>query len=234
MTGNSFYFRKIHSLLGVIPVGFFLIEHLLTNYSAFQGGKEGFNDSIDFLNGLPLVLLLEIVGVWLPLLYHGVYGLYIAYTARNNVSQYGYFRNIMFMMQRTTGVITLIFVAWHFFGTRVQVAVGNVEHSELGGTMHDILTNPYYFAFYVVGVVAATFHFSNGMWSFLVSWGITVGPRAQRISTFVWIGVFLLMTTMFILTLTAFVDPEFASLSSITPSNAYDVGLLEQVLRSVN
>jgi succinate dehydrogenase / fumarate reductase, cytochrome b subunit len=234
MTGNSYYFRKIHSLLGVIPVGFFLIEHLLTNYSAFQGGKQGFVDQINWLNGLPLVLLLEIVGIWIPLLYHGVYGLYIAYTARNNVSNFGYFRNIMFMLQRTTGVITLIFVAWHFFGTRFQVAIGNTEHAELGSTMHDLLTNPYYFAFYVVGVVAASFHFCNGMWSFLVSWGITIGPRAQRVSTYVWLGAFVLITTMFILSLTAFVDPEFASLSAITPSNAYGVGLLEQALRSVN
>jgi succinate dehydrogenase / fumarate reductase cytochrome b subunit len=200
MTGNSYYFRKIHSLLGVIPVGFFLIEHLLTNYTAFQGGKQGFIDQINWLNGLPLVLLLEIVGIWIPLLYHGVYGLYIAYTARNNVSNFGYFRNIMFMLQRTTGVITLIFVAWHFFGTRFQVAIGNVEH-----------------AFYVIGVVASSFHFCNGMWSFLVSWGITIGPRAQRVSTYVWLGAFVLITTMFILSLTAFVDPQFSSMSAITP-----------------
>jgi succinate dehydrogenase / fumarate reductase cytochrome b subunit len=217
MTGNSYYFRKIHSLLGVIPVGFFLIEHLLTNYTAFQGGKQGFVEQINWLNGLPLVLLLEIVGIWIPLLYHGIYGLYIAYTARNNVSNFGYFRNIMFMLQRTTGVITLIFVAWHFFGTRFQVAVGNVPHENVGSTMHDILTNPYYFAFYVIGVVAATFHFCNGMWSFLVSWGITIGPRAQRVSTFVWLGAFVLISTMFILSLTAFVDPQFASMTAVTP-----------------
>jgi succinate dehydrogenase / fumarate reductase cytochrome b subunit len=123
----------------------------------------------------------------------------------------------MFMLQRTTGVITLIFVAWHFFGTRFQVAIGNVEHANLGTTMHDLLTNPYYFAFYVIGVVSSTFHFCNGMWSFLVSWGITIGPRAQRVSTYVWLGAFVLITTMFILSLTAFVDPQFSSMSAITP-----------------
>ncbi|MCD1259764.1 succinate dehydrogenase cytochrome b558 subunit [Paenibacillus athensensis] len=211
MTGNSYYFRKIHSLLGVIPVGFFLIEHLLTNYEAVKG-HAAFVDQINWLNGLPLVLFMEIFGIWLPLLYHAVYGLYVAYQARNNVSNYGYFRNRMFFLQRVTGVITFLFVAWHFFETRLQVAFGNVEHSELGMTMHDIATNPVLFTIYVIGIVSAVFHFSNGMWSFLVSWGITVGPRAQRISTYIWMGVFVVMAVMFIMSLVSFTGTEFEQL----------------------
>lgn len=210
MKSNSFYSRRLHSLLGVIPLGTFLIMHMLTNYEAFNGGKESFLDRVEFINSLPLVLILEILGIWLPLLYHGVYGLYIAYQARNNVSQYGYFRNHLFLWQRITGVLTLVFVAWHVFQTRVQVALGQIEHSELGGTMHEIATNPIYFALYVIGIVAATFHFSNGLWSFLVSWGITVGPRAQRVSTYICLGLFVVMSTLFILALAAFTGNEFA------------------------
>ncbi|SEC66947.1 succinate dehydrogenase cytochrome b558 subunit [Paenibacillus sp. GP183] len=220
MTGNSYYFRKIHSLLGVIPVGFFLIEHLLTNYSAVDG-HAAFVKQIDWLNSLPLVLFLEIFGIWLPLLYHGVYGLYVAYQSRNNVSNYGYFRNQMFFLQRVTGVLTFIFVAWHFFETRFQVSLGNVSHGELGITMHNITTNPVLFTIYVIGIIAAVFHFSNGMWSFLVSWGITVGPRAQRISTYVWLGVFVVMSVMFIMSLTAFTDTQFERL----PAASSHIGL---------
>ncbi|GFZ76448.1 succinate dehydrogenase cytochrome B558 [Paenibacillus marchantiophytorum] len=207
--GNSYYFRKIHSLLGVIPVGFFLIEHLLTNYEATKG-PAAFVDQINWLNGLPLVLLLEIVGIWLPLLYHAVYGLYVAYQARNNVSSYGYFRNQMFMLQRVTGVLTFLFVAWHLFETRLQVALGNVAHEDLGRTMHDIATNPVIFTIYVIGVVSASFHFCNGIWSFLVSWGITVGPRAQRYSSIIWMALFVVMSVMFIMSLVAFTGTEFS------------------------
>src|ERR1039458_6661148 len=35
--GNSFLFRKLHSLLGVIPIGAFLLEHLLSNFEALKG-----------------------------------------------------------------------------------------------------------------------------------------------------------------------------------------------------
>lgn len=213
MTGNSYYYRKLHSLLGVIPVGLFLIEHLITNYEAFNGGHQAFIDSVRWLNRLPLVFFLELFGIWLPILYHGIYGLFVAFQSRNNVNRYGYYRNMMFMLQRVTGVITLIFIAWHFFTTRFQVTLGNQTHDSLGVLMHEVFTTPAYFTLYLIGVLAATFHFSNGMWSFLVSWGITIGPRAQRVSSVVWMGVFVIMSVMFILTMVAFTDASFQDTS---------------------
>lgn len=213
MKVNSFYSRKLHSLLGVIPLGFFLVEHLLTNFEAFNSGKEGFIDAVLWLNSLPFVVLLELFGIWLPLLYHGVYGLFIAFQAKHNIGNYSYGRNIMFSLQRFTGVATLIFVVWHFYETRFQVALGNIGHEDLGQQMHSIVTNPLFFTLYIIGIVAATFHFSNGMWSFLVAWGITIGPRAQRASTYVWMAVFVIMSVLFILALNAFRNEEFAAVA---------------------
>lgn len=211
MKGNSYYSRKLHSLLGVIPLGFFIIEHVITNYSAVEGGKQGFVDSVKGLHDLPLVFFLELFGIWLPLLYHGVYGLYVAYQSKNNVSNYSYARNVMFMLQRVTGVITFIFVFWHFYDTRFQIAIGNVEQLEVGTRMHELLSNPVYFILYAIAVVSAVFHFSNGLWAFFVSWGITVGPRAQRVSTYVCMGIFVIVSVMFILSLFAFSSSEFAA-----------------------
>ena len=64
MKGNSYFARKFHSLLGVIPLGLFIVEHAIANYTAFESGPEGFNKSVSFLNGLPLVLFLEIFGTF--------------------------------------------------------------------------------------------------------------------------------------------------------------------------
>ncbi|MEI7026664.1 succinate dehydrogenase cytochrome b558 subunit [Paenibacillus sp. y28] len=214
MTGNSYYYRKLHSLLGVVPVGFFLVEHMLTNYEAFRGGPVQFAEQVKWLNDLPLIFLLELFGIWLPLLYHGVYGLYVAFQSNNNVNRYSYGRNWMFTLQRVTGVITLVYIAWHVFQTRVQVALG-LEHIELGKVMHGISTNGVMFALYTIGILAACFHFSNGMWSFLVSWGITIGPRAQKVSSYIWAGVFVVMAAMFIASLAAFMDPQFNSIPTI-------------------
>jgi succinate dehydrogenase / fumarate reductase cytochrome b subunit len=214
MKVNSFYSRKLHSLLGVIPLGFFLLEHLLTNFEAFYG-LEAFSEQIEWLVSLPLVLILEIVGIWLPLLYHGVYGLFIAFQARHNTNNFGYFRNWMFRLQRITGVITLIFVAWHVFETRVQVGLGNVEHADLGMLMHNILSDNLMFTLYLVGVIATAFHFSNGIWAFLVSWGITIGPKSQRISTYATMALFVIFAVMFVISLTSFRGEEFALLQEV-------------------
>lgn len=214
MKGNSYLHRKLHSLLGVVPLGGFLLEHLLTNYSAYKGGPEAYYEHVGWIHSLPLVLALEIFLIWLPLLYHGVYGLYVAYQARNNVTNYGYFRNWMFLLQRISGVITFVWVIWHIWGTRVQVALGTVDQFEVGSLMHEIVTNPLYYWIYAICIVIAVFHFTNGLWSFFVSWGITVGPRSQRVSTYITMGLFVVMSIMFIMALNAFKNEAFALTAS--------------------
>ncbi|MBB6732519.1 succinate dehydrogenase cytochrome b558 subunit [Cohnella zeiphila] len=214
MSGNSYYSRKLHSLLGVIPLGLFFIEHALTNYSAFEGGPEKFQKSVHGLHDLPLIFFLELILIWLPILYHGVYGLYLAFTSNLNTSRFSYGRNWAFAFQRISGVITFIFVIWHLWQIRVQVALGQLTIDEFGAKMHEIMNNPAFFVLYLIGVLAATFHFSNGLWAFLVSWGITVGPRAQRVSSRVCMVIFVIMAVLFILSMAAFRGDDFASASA--------------------
>ncbi|MDQ0270042.1 succinate dehydrogenase cytochrome b558 subunit [Cytobacillus purgationiresistens] len=202
MAGNrEFFNRKLHSLLGVIPVGVFLIQHLVVNHFATRG-EEAFNSASHFMESLPFRYLLEIFVIFLPLLYHAIYGLYIAFTAKNNTSKYSYFRNWMFYIQRITGVITLIFLVWHVWETRIQAAMGADVNFQM---MENILANPFMLAFYIIGVLSAIFHFANGLWSFMVSWGITVSPRSQVISTYVTLGIFVALSIVGIRAIFAFV-----------------------------
>lgn len=202
-TQRSFFNRRLHSLLGVVPVGFFLIEHLYTNF-AMTKGVQAFIEQVEWLWSLPFLPILEIVFIFIPLMYHAIYGLYVAFQAKNNVTQYGTFRNIMFMLQRVTGIITLVFVVWHVWQTRVQLLIHDFTSAELAEHTALVLSNPITLTLYMIGLIAAVFHFSNGMWSFLVSWGITVGPRAQMISTWVWGIVFLILSYMGVSSLIAF------------------------------
>ena len=73
---------------------------------------------------LPFRYALEIFIIFLPILYHAIYGLYIAFTAKNNAVSYGYFRNWMFVFQRISGIVTLIFISWHVWETRIQAMLG--------------------------------------------------------------------------------------------------------------
>jgi succinate dehydrogenase / fumarate reductase cytochrome b subunit len=40
--------------------------------------------------------------------------------------------------------------------------------------------NPWMVLFYVAGIIAASWHFSYGLWLFAAKWGITTGERARR------------------------------------------------------
>lgn len=150
MAGNrEFINRRLHSLLGVIPVGLFLVQHLVVNHFATRG-EDAFNTAAGFMGNLPFRIVLEFVLIYLPLLFHAIYGLYVAYTAKNNTSNYGFFRNYMFKLQRISGVIVLIFIAWHVYETRIQAAFGAEVNFQM---MEDILSNPFMLIVYIVGVV---------------------------------------------------------------------------------
>ncbi|MEC1551028.1 succinate dehydrogenase cytochrome b558 subunit [Bacillus haynesii] len=202
MAGNrEFVYRRLHSLLGVIPVGIFLIQHLVVNHFA-ASGEEAFNNAAHFMENLPFRYALEIIVIFLPLIYHAVYGVYIAFTAKNNANRFGFFRNWMFVLQRITGIVTLIFVSWHVWQTRIAAQMGAEVNFDM---MADILSSPIMLGFYIVGVLSTIFHFSNGLWSFAVTWGITVSPRSQRIATFVTMGVFVVLSYVGLRAILAFV-----------------------------
>ncbi|NGY84138.1 succinate dehydrogenase [Bacillus megaterium] len=197
---REFQYRRIHSLLGVIPIGIFLTQHLVVNHFATKG-EESFNQAAHFMESLPFRYALEIFIIFLPIVFHAIYGLYIAFTAKTNVNNYGFFRNWMFILQRVSGVITLIFITWHVWETRIQAALGKEVDFQM---MERILSNPAMLAFYIVGVVSTIFHFANGLWSFGVSWGLNVITRSQRISTYVTLAIFLALTFVGVRTLFAF------------------------------
>ncbi|HSJ37736.1 MAG TPA: succinate dehydrogenase cytochrome b558 subunit [Planococcus sp. (in: firmicutes)] len=202
MDNREFLLRRLHSLLGIVPIGLFLVQHLIVNHFATQG-VEAFNAASHFMANLPFVIFLEIFVIYLPIMFHAFYGVYIAFTSRNNVGKYSYMRNILFKAQRYTGVFLVVFIAWHVFETRFQVAIGAAEADF--DMMANILGNPWMFAFYVAGVLAATFHFANGLWSFLVTWGITQSEKAQRYTTYFTLLVFLVLSIIGIRALLAFV-----------------------------
>ena len=41
--------------------------------------------------------------------------------------------------------------------------------------------DPVNVALYMIGIMGATFHLANGFWLLGINWGLTMGPRAQKI-----------------------------------------------------
>lgn len=200
---REFLWRRLHSLLGVIPVGLFLVFHLSLNFTAV-GGEEAYNNSIGVMELVPhsLLLLMEWVIIYIPLMFHAFYGVFIAFTATPNTGRFSTYRNWMFSLQRFTGVFLVIFVAWHIFQTRIQKAMGTDVDFNM---MEEIVSNPFMLGFYIVGILSATFHLTNGLWAFLVSWGITQSPQSQKIATYVTNILFVILSVVGVAAILAFV-----------------------------
>lgn len=199
---REFLWRRLHSLLGVVPVGLFLVFHLCLNFTAISG-EANYNDSIGLLDLVPhwLLLVMEWVIIYIPLMFHAFYGVFIAFTATHNTKRFSTFRNWMFTLQRFTGIFLVIFIAWHIFQTRIQRAFGaDVDWNMIA----EIVDNPLMLAFYIVGIVSATFHLANGLWTFCVSWGITQSKKSQQIFTYVSLVVFVILSIIGVAAIVSF------------------------------
>ena len=197
---RTFVLRKLHQLSGIVPLGAFLIEHFYTNSKALTGAQE-FNDAVKDLQSIPYIIFVEVGLIFIPLIYHAVYGLFITWEARPNNLKYPYPRNWFYTIQRVTGVILFFFITFHVLNFRFGLIPGLNEKSvathfnEAFQIVRGEFNNTWIFAIYIIGITSTIWHFANGIWLFLVDWGITIGERAQRLTGYacIAIGVVLLV-----------------------------------------
>jgi succinate dehydrogenase cytochrome b subunit len=197
---RTFILRKLHQLSGIVPLGLFILEHFYTNSKALAGAAS-FNDAVKDLQSIPYIVLVETTGIFIPLIYHAVYGMVITIEARPNNLAYPYPRNWFYLVQRITGVILFFFITFHVLNFRFGMIPGlnttSVAHRP--DLAFEIVSKEFsmvpIFIIYLIGITATVWHLANGVWLFLVDWGITIGERAQRLTGYACIagGVALLL-----------------------------------------
>jgi succinate dehydrogenase / fumarate reductase, cytochrome b subunit len=171
---SSYLLRKLHSLSGIVPVGAFLAEHFWSN-SAVLVSPEKYNEVSRDLQTIPFRPLVEWTFIFLPLLYHAGYGVYIWLRGDSNVSSYPWVKNWLYTLQRYTGLIAFVYIAWHLYTERWLTH----GHSTYESVAED-LSNPLFFGFMLLGVLVSSFHLGVGIWNFLCKWGLAATVRAQR------------------------------------------------------
>jgi len=199
---RQFWVRRLHSLSGILPIGGFLAFHLFENYQATRGA-DAYNEMTHKLQTLPFAVAAEILIIAVPLLFHGIYGLFVTGTASPNPISNRYFRNFMYTLQRVTGVIVFAFILFHYWTTRL-VQLTDHESLNLFSQVQAAVENPWIYAFYIAGILSATFHLANGIWSFSIVWGITVGPQAQRRMLYISFAVFIALSFLGVRSISAF------------------------------
>ncbi|HYU98051.1 MAG TPA: succinate dehydrogenase cytochrome b558 subunit [Pyrinomonadaceae bacterium] len=209
---RTFVLRKLHQLSGIMPLGLFLLEHFYTNSKALSGAAE-FNNAVKDLQSIPYILFVEIGGIFIPLIYHAVYGLVITMEARPNNLNYPYPRNWFYLIQRITGVILFFFITFHVLNFRFGLVPGlnTISVAHRPDLAFDIVSREFQmvwvFLLYMVGITATVWHLANGIWLFLVDWGIAIGERAQRLTGYACIGFGVFMLLVGINAAVAFIRP---------------------------
>jgi len=207
---HDFLLRRLHSLSGIVPIGVFLIVHLITNSSLAwgkfmtRGGAEGlsiqeggaayFQHEVSYINEqVPHLLLIEI-SLWLAIGFHSVFGVMIAMSGKRNTSRYAYQDNFRYALQRVTGYLGVLFIfyhvatlrwGWDFLvpgGTRWdhQFSASTLAAALRGGTEGVTPAGVAVSVGYFFGVTALVFHFANGLWTAAITWGLTVSEGAQK------------------------------------------------------
>jgi succinate dehydrogenase / fumarate reductase cytochrome b subunit len=172
----SYLLRKLHSLSGIVPVGAFLAEHFWSN-SAVLVSAVKYDEVSRELQTIPFRPIVEWVFIFLPILYHGIYGVYIWLRGESNVSSYPWVKNWLYTLQRYTGLIAFAYIGWHLYTER-WLTHGRSTYQNV---VQD-LSHPAFLAFMIVGVVASSFHLGVGIWNFLCKWGLAATVRAQRLA----------------------------------------------------
>ncbi len=201
--------RRLHSLSGIVPIGVFLIAHLVTNSSIMwgkvglrgdgadmslaEGGAFYFHKEVVWINNsIPHLLLIELT-LWAAIAFHSVLGFVYAFSGRSNTRNYGYGANWRYTLQRISGYIGILFIFYHVATLRWgwsflvpggttwshHYAASTLALSLRGGT-EITLAGVLVSAFYFVGITLLVFHFANGLWTSAITWGLTVSQRAQQ------------------------------------------------------
>jgi succinate dehydrogenase / fumarate reductase cytochrome b subunit len=180
---HQFLIYRLFSLAGLVPVGAFLVVHLLTN-SSILGGAESFQSRVDLIHSLgPLLIPAEIAFIFLPMLFHAAIGFVIIATGMPNVGSYRYAGNVRYTLQRATGMIAFVFIVWHVIQLHwlgAPLGGGQFDPHHATSTAAAALRPAWVTALYVIGMLSVVFHFANGLWSLGITWGIWTSPAAMR------------------------------------------------------
>lgn len=187
---ENFFLHKVHSLTGIVPVGYYMVQHLVLN-SFTLAGPDRFDGVIGFFESIPkgALLVLEAGMIWLPLLFHAVYGMFIIGRAQPNSigTKYGFSQNRMYTFQRWSGVFIFFFLIYHTATTTAyKYFTGNAKVVEYAAWQEKLTSFGYiFFVVYMLGVAASSYHLAYGVWNFAIRWGITISDSAQiRIQKF--------------------------------------------------
>lgn len=190
---HEFLLRRLHSLSGLIPVGAYMCVHLLTNASVLESPAT-FQKNVYAIHSLGKLLpFVEWTFIFLPILFHALFGIVIIRGGLPNSGAYPRGANVRYTLQRVSGMIAFVFIAWHVFHMHgwfhfdgwlrfvERVGGANFRPYNAASSAGEALQASWVVqVLYAIGILACVFHLANGIWTMGITWGVWISPAAQN------------------------------------------------------
>jgi succinate dehydrogenase/fumarate reductase cytochrome b subunit (b558 family) len=178
--------RRLHSLAGVFPVGVFLVLHIGIQARGVPGDRALARFS-SWLDHWPFLGALQLFGIVLPLSFHALYGIRLALASdpRSDAARDRRSRDALGTAQRVSGVVALLFIAYHGWELWAQKLLGRIGPDAFAPLLASRLSSteggvPVEAVVYLFGISATVFHFTNGLFRFSRSLGFFLDKRRKR------------------------------------------------------
>jgi succinate dehydrogenase / fumarate reductase cytochrome b subunit len=178
--------RRILSLSGVVPLGVFLLVHVVTNARALRG-PAAFERAVAFWARLPGLRALEALVIFAPLVAHAAVGTWLVVTRRPMAEPSPYPPPVRIAV-RATAVAALLFLALHLPELRLRAHAGpppdggvlrTILEAKLSSTSHGV---PWRALAYLAGSACVVFHFAAGLWGSFARTARGSEARARRVA----------------------------------------------------
>lgn len=170
-----------------------MVVHLTVNAS-IANGPETFQNNVYSIHALGKLLpLVEWTFIFIPLLFHAIFGVVIVAGGVPNTSHYPYSANWRYTLQRATGIIAFFFIMYHVLHMHGWFHAGwwlDYVAKPLGGAQFRPYNAPstagaalqgwLMVSVYAIGVLASVFHLANGIWTMGITWGVWTSPLGQK------------------------------------------------------
>jgi succinate dehydrogenase / fumarate reductase cytochrome b subunit len=149
------------TLLAVAPLGVWTVIHLWRNLYAFVGADAWQAQVTEYPSVLAEVVTAFVVLA--PLVFHAVWGLGRIVVGRPNTTQYRYYANLKFFLQRFSALGVLAFLGAHIWlaSIKPRLTLGRAE--PFADIAHEMRFHTPTLVVYLLGTLGVAYHLANGL-----------------------------------------------------------------------
>ncbi len=185
---------RLGSVLAVVPLSIWVVNHLWANLAAFQGAQAWQSAVTEYKH--PFSQIFTFIIVLLPLLFHTGWGIMRLFSFRPNNVAYNNYGNIKYILQRAASVGVLGFLGAHIWLAFLQPRLLHGAAEPFAVIAYEMRWHPPTLIVYTLGILGTAYHLANGLQGFAMGWGLVASERSMRRLEPWTIGLFLVLLAM--------------------------------------